>query len=428
MMYFLVRCTVVVAALGGCAVPLATPPRPPLPAAAPASTALPTGLAGFWRQIGDPSHVIRFETAKYEDSREGTLRAVAPVLDAAPGSLVVCSGGKRKVLNVRLRGDELTLGVTAASSQAEEVFRRALATPEIFAAEPVHLPAPREIPAARIAEIQEELQRRRALDQKFRKPGEPAPVGEALEEAKRIDTENLAFLKHLIAETGWIDARRFGGDAAKTAFLLVQHSGELPLMLAALREIEIDVKANLLDGEPYALLFDRTQLMLGQPQVYGSQVGKDSEGKLVILQLSDPERVDERRRQGIAGWRDMECRRHLPPPVGCPLCHGIEMNGLGRRAQLEVRPGLEEKLAECIEQRQIGATCVEPKELAHLVHFQEDVTTIGRDDQIEAAKNEAEGRHDLGALALDRWGKLIAFRGHLIESSPPIILPKHRLL
>ena len=58
-------------------------------------------------------------------------------------------------------------------------------------------------------------------------------------------------------EHGWIDAGRFGSAASKAACVIVQHSGDVSMMMAALPEIEKDVKARQLDGQAFALLNDR---------------------------------------------------------------------------------------------------------------------------------------------------------------------------
>jgi len=108
-----------------------------------------------------------------------------------------------------------------------------------------------------------------------------------------IDAENTAYVKKLIEEVGWIDGRRFGKEASNTAFLIVQHSGDLRLMLTALPEIEKDVKTGQADGQGFALLYDRTQIMLGRPQRYGSQLARNSNGQVQMLPLEDRSKVDE---------------------------------------------------------------------------------------------------------------------------------------
>ena len=54
--------------------------------------------------------------------------------------------------------------------------------------------------------------------------------------------------------------------------------------------------ARRLDGQPYALLYDRLQLMSGGRQRYGTQVVVRKDGSQVVSRLEAPDRVDERRR------------------------------------------------------------------------------------------------------------------------------------
>lgn len=106
---------------------------------------------------------------------------------------------------------------------------------------------------------------------------------------------NTRYLKDLISEVGWIDVQRFGYPASNAAFLLVQHSYDLPLMMAVLPRIKADVDADRTEGEPYALLVDRLQLALGEKQLYGSQVFTNEYGEYAILPVAEPDRLGERR-------------------------------------------------------------------------------------------------------------------------------------
>jgi len=157
----------------------------------------------------------------------------------------------------------------------------------------------REVGAEERSTIRSELARRREIDQAVRKDARRrAEMGE-------VDADNTAYLKNVVTDVGWIDVERFGRPAADAAFLLVQHSGDLPLMLAALPEIEKDVRAGALDGQNYALLYDRTQLMTGGKQRYGSQVSQNDAGELVVARLEAPDRVDEfRAKLGLMPLRE----------------------------------------------------------------------------------------------------------------------------
>ncbi|MHC4134388.1 MAG: DUF6624 domain-containing protein [Planctomycetota bacterium] len=165
--------------------------------------------------------------------------------------------------------------------------------------EPLALGARGALDESEVAKIQGELARRRTLDQDVRRDRSRHP------EMAKVDADNTAYLKGVVTDIGWIDVERFGRQAADAAFLLVQHSGELPLMLAALPEIEKDVRAGRAYAQNFALLYDRTQLMTGGKQRYGSQVRENDAGELAVYRLEDPDRVDAFRRElGLGPLRD----------------------------------------------------------------------------------------------------------------------------
>jgi hypothetical protein len=145
--------------------------------------------------------------------------------------------------------------------------------------------------AAAVAAITAELAKRRKADQAVRRD----PDRHA--EMRAVDADNTAWLRATTAAHGWIDAARFGPAAAEAAFLIVQHSGDRALMAAALPRIEHDVQAGRLDAQGFALLYDRLQLMAGEPQRYGTQILQDAAtGTWYLGRLEAPERVDELRR------------------------------------------------------------------------------------------------------------------------------------
>jgi len=111
-----------------------------------------------------------------------------------------------------------------------------------------------------------------------------------------VDADNTAWLVKEVRELGWIDAQRFGRSASNTAFLIVQHSGDLPLMLAALPEIEKDLKSGVGDPQDFALLYDRLQLRLGNKQRYGTQIGMNEKGEPIVLPLEDHAHVEKLRK------------------------------------------------------------------------------------------------------------------------------------
>lgn len=143
----------------------------------------------------------------------------------------------------------------------------------------------------KLKEVQEELAKRMKEDQAVRT--DAARQGDM----QKVDGDNTEYLIKLIQEVGWIDNVRFGRNAAQAAFLIVQHSGHMKLMLAALPEIEKDLKKKVGDPQDYALLYDRLQLFLGEKQRYGTQIGQNANGEAVVLPLEDKAKVEQFRKE-----------------------------------------------------------------------------------------------------------------------------------
>ena len=143
----------------------------------------------------------------------------------------------------------------------------------------------------KIESIKNELADRIKKDQEGRKDKKK------MKEMAKVDRNNTKWLKEIIKEIGWIDVDRFGPDASYNAFLIVQHSGDLPLMQESLPQIEKDVRAKKLDSQAYALLYDRLNLCINGKQKYGSQIGMSKKGALTVLPLENADKVEEYRKE-----------------------------------------------------------------------------------------------------------------------------------
>lgn len=105
------------------------------------------------------------------------------------------------------------------------------------------------------------------------------------------DHKNLqAVLEHLPPE-GWYLHSRHGVEVATTAFLVVQHSN-LETWKWLVPVLEPLVASGEVDGQSYALMYDRLALAEMRPQRYGSQLTCQN-GAWVVLPLEAPEAVDQ---------------------------------------------------------------------------------------------------------------------------------------
>ena len=257
-------------------------------------------LKGAWEgKDPDGQKVLRlFADGRLVRWSRGTL-VVLKITQCTDKEITLKVQGQKKAVRYQVQGDDLTLTQPGpGGGDITMTARRMKETPEELLLRPMKLGKPAQVTKERVAEIQSQLTVRLETDQKVRRKMSMGPSGVTKDDiAKMIQTdrENTAYLKKLIGEIGWIDGGRFGAAAANAAFLIVQHSGDLPLMLAALPEIEKDVKGGKADGQAFALLYDRTQLMLGERQRYGSQIGSVN-GKMAILPLEDRQKVAEYRK------------------------------------------------------------------------------------------------------------------------------------
>lgn len=250
-------------------------------------------VLGPWREVmddGDPGSVLLVERQRTVWKVPfGTTAYVKVGRVLAVDGDVVSLRLDARVLRYRVSLEAGCLHLRGGGEH--RVFEPLATVPPGFDIAPLDLPAPKPLAPARIQAIREELAQRKKVDQLVRKDDTQR------HRMEEVDAANTAWLKELIQEVGWIDATRFGSQAAHDAFLLVQHSGDIPLMRAALLPIEKDLRAGRLkSGDPYALLYDRLQLRLGHLQRYGSQV--EIRGPHPhVPGLEDPERVDEWREE-----------------------------------------------------------------------------------------------------------------------------------
>jgi hypothetical protein len=136
--------------------------------------------------------------------------------------------------------------------------------------------------------LRAELLRRMEKDQEARLAYDEGRFAE-------VDTENLPWLKRLVAERGWPGSSLVGVDGAHAMWLLVQHATADPaFMRQCLELLTAAVAAGEASRVDQAYLTDRVLLHEGEQQVYGTQLTRQG-GKWVPKNLRDPDGVEERR-------------------------------------------------------------------------------------------------------------------------------------
>jgi hypothetical protein len=127
-------------------------------------------------------------------------------------------------------------------------------------------------------------------------PDDLVPAGTvAMAEINAHDAENQAALRRMLPPSGWFSISVYGAEAAKAAFLIVQH-GPPDLQREALRRMAPLLDTHDVDGRLYATLYDRVALELDhRPQRYGTGV-VCRDGSWAPDRLEDPAGLDARRK------------------------------------------------------------------------------------------------------------------------------------
>lgn len=113
---------------------------------------------------------------------------------------------------------------------------------------------------------------------------------------RKIDQQNTARMKEIIAQHGWPGDRLVGKDGAHAAWLLVQHATEdLDFMNQCLSLMAVAVNRGDASGSDLAYLTDRVRVHSGKPQIYGTQFKFGADGALIAEPIEDAANVDARR-------------------------------------------------------------------------------------------------------------------------------------
>jgi len=119
-----------------------------------------------------------------------------------------------------------------------------------------------------------------------------------------IDEINTIALKTIMKDMSWRELAQDEYRLATRAFRIVQHSKDLDFQLDTLSQIKPLAEEGLMEGQSYALLYDRTALKKdGGQQLYGTQT-KCVNGQYDVYSLADPETVDTRRKRMELGPLD----------------------------------------------------------------------------------------------------------------------------
>ena len=132
-----------------------------------------------------------------------------------------------------------------------------------------------------------------------------APDTALFMELRTIDSSNARWLRDAVARHGWPERDAVGNEAARAAFLLVQHADhDTAFQAAMLPALDAAFRRGQAEGQSVALLTDRLAVARGEPQIYGSQT-TSRDGRIVFEPIADSAGVDARRaRMGLPPLSD----------------------------------------------------------------------------------------------------------------------------
>ena len=147
--------------------------------------------------------------------------------------------------------------------------------------------------------LRHELLQRNELDQEGRARLMANPGSEdALEDVLRIDRENTAYMRSLLAACGWPRRSEVGEQAARAAWRLTQHADMDPqYQVLASQQLKWAVLSDEADARDLAVLVDRNRRLNDQPQVYGMQFARGPEGVIRFYDIVNPGYLDARRKE-----------------------------------------------------------------------------------------------------------------------------------
>lgn len=159
--------------------------------------------------------------------------------------------------------------------------------------------------AARDQSVREDLIRRGVLDDGYHP------------EMEAVHVENATRLKEILAVHGWPVPAMVGDDGAEAAWLIVQHAiGDPPLQRQCLQLVQQAAGRGEVPSWHAAMLEDRIRIFEGKPQLYGTQLETDSDGRVRPYRLEDPDGVEERRKR--VGLEPLSERLEREKPAQSP--------------------------------------------------------------------------------------------------------------
>jgi hypothetical protein len=134
---------------------------------------------------------------------------------------------------------------------------------------------------------------------------------------REVHERNADRLAQIIAQIGWPSHSTVGEDAARSAFLVVQHAISRPaFMRSCLPLLEHAAATGDVPRIEVAMLTDRMLILSGKPQLYGTQFDWDENGQMSPQPIGDVRHANRlRKAAGMETLREniARIRRRVGP-------------------------------------------------------------------------------------------------------------------
>src|SRR4051794_34686865 len=207
----------------------------------------PPALVGAWQEQ-DGDRLINIEAHRMIELDGGDL-LVRGLIRQDGDTLVLRKMGLKQTWTAALADGQLKLEPANKDKDKGGTFRHLDRVPSEVKLEPLPVGSSRtHLPAERIQVIRNEIKSRFEAEQVLLKDR-----SQPRDKILGVQKDNLAYLKQLLKETGWVDARRFGAKTSVDAVIMAKHTLDLRLMMTMLPYAKHDLKDSG-DGQTYAVL------------------------------------------------------------------------------------------------------------------------------------------------------------------------------
>jgi len=139
---------------------------------------------------------------------------------------------------------------------------------------------------------------RQKLNEYFKKYGVNShEVGRLYDSMAIMDNRNLKIVMNILNKYGWMGKDKIGDRGETAIWTVIQHADDYPnLQFQYLKMFKKALDRHISDSKPkYALLKDRVFIYKYKYQIFGTQLYRNSKGKLYPLPIKDSIHVDQRR-------------------------------------------------------------------------------------------------------------------------------------